>query len=353
MHPSHDSHYKLLFSHPELVKDLLVEFIPILRPDHLRLDTLQRVNGSYTSESGENRRQDIVWRVCLHDRWLYVYLLLEFQSSPDRWMALRMHAYISLLLQDLQRQNQLSEDRKLPPVLPVVLYNGVRNWDCGTELADLIANAPGWLQPLQPAQRYLVVDAGVHSHEGRDTKSNLVAALFRLEHSRTPDDLKRVLRSLNEWLADPQCASLRRDFSLFASWQLRRRVNDRTIPETADLREIHGMLEERQLDWWEQWKLEGIQEGKLEGKREGKREGKLEGILEGKLEGILEGMRAGKRQGILEGEARLLQLILAQRFGPLPVWADERLTQATESDLARWAKDVLDPTLSLEELLTA
>ncbi len=72
MQPNNDTHYKILFSHPELVEDLLVEFIPILRSDHLRLDTLQRVNGSYTTESGENRRQDIVWRVFLRDRWLYV-----------------------------------------------------------------------------------------------------------------------------------------------------------------------------------------------------------------------------------------------------------------------------------------
>jgi flagellar biosynthesis/type III secretory pathway protein FliH len=118
-------------------------------------------------------------------------------------------------------------------------------------------------------------------------------------------------------------------------------MNDRTIPETVDLGEIHSMLEERRLDWWEQWKLEGIQEGRREGVLEGRREGKLQGILE------------GKREGILEGEARLLQLILSQRFKSLPAWADERLTQATEADLVRWAKNVLAPTLSLEEILTA
>lgn len=337
MHLSHDGHYKLLFSHPELVKDLLVEFIPVLRSDHLRLDTLQRVSGSYTSDGGESRRQDIVWRVLLHDRWLYLYLLLEFQSQPDRWMALRMHGYVSLLLQDLQRQKQLFEGGKLPPVLPVVLYNGVRNWDCATELADLIANVPGWLQPFQPAQRYVLIDEVMHSQDSKDTKSNLVAALFRLGHSQTPDDMKRIVRSLNEWLADPECASLRRDFSLFASWQLRRRVNDRSISETADLQEIHSMLEEREHDWWEQWKLEGLREGRLVGMREGKLEGKQE----------------GKREGILVGEVRLLQRILAQRFGPLPPWADERLTQAREIDLLRWAKDVLNPTRSLEELLNA
>ena len=156
-----------------------------------------------------------------------------------------------------------------------------------------------------------------------DTQCNLVAALFRLENSTTPREMQEVLQRLSERLADPQYSSLRRDFSLFACWKLRRKVNDRRIPEITDLWEIHQMLEERQSEWWKQWKEEG----------------KREGILEGKREGILE----GKREGI--------QLVLRQRFGTLPPWADQRLAQATEADLVRWAKEVLNPTLSLEELL--
>jgi hypothetical protein len=70
--------------------------------------------------------------------------------------------------------------------------------------------------------------------------------------------MERVLSSLSEWLAEPKYASLRRDFSQFASWQLRRKVKDPTIPEMADLLEIRSMLEERGMDWWEQWKLEGL-----------------------------------------------------------------------------------------------
>lgn len=153
MAANHDSHYKLLFSHPELIHDLLVEFVSVVRSDTLRLDTLQRVNGSYTSEAGDARYEDMVWKVRLADRWLYVYLLLEFQSRSDDWMALRMHVYVSLLLQDLQRQNQLSPEGKLPPVLPIVLYNGAKAWSAATDLADLLANAPEGLRPLQPARK--------------------------------------------------------------------------------------------------------------------------------------------------------------------------------------------------------
>jgi len=158
-----------------------------------------------------------------------------------------------------------------------------------------------------------------------DSKTNLVAALFRLEHSRTARDMERVLLSLSEWLADPRYASLRRDFSQFASWQLRRKVKDPTIPETADLLEIRSMLEERRLDWWEQWKLEGM----LEGKRE------------------------GKREGILVGEARLLHRLLERRFGSLPTWVEARLAKAVEEDLVQWGERVLDPTVSLEQLLAS
>ena len=339
MAANHDSHYKLLFSHPELVHDLLVEFVSVVRSDTLQLDTLQRVNGSYTSEAGDTRYEDMVWKVRLADRWLYVYLLLEFQSRSDDWMALRMHVYVSLLLHDLQRQNQLSPDGKLPPVLPIVLYNGAKTWTAATDLADLLASAPEGLQALQPAQRYLLIAEAEYPPASLESKTNLVAALFRLEHSRTPRDMERVLLSLSEWLADPKYASLRRDFSQFASYQLRRKVKDPTIPETADLLEIRSMLERQEMEWWQEWELAGLLKGR--------REGKLEGMLVGRREGRLE----GERKGILVGEARLLHRLLERRFGSLPTWVEARLAKAVEEDLVRWGERVLDPTVSLEQLL--
>jgi hypothetical protein len=275
-------------------------------------------------------------------------MLLEFQSRSDEWMALRMHVYVGLLLQDLQRQKQLSPQGKLPPVLPIVLYNGEQPWNAAVELAELLAGAPEALQPFQPAQRYLLIAEEAYKPEFLDSKTNLVAALFRLEHSREPEDMERVLLSLSEWLAEAKDASLRHDFSRFASWQLRRKVRDSTIPETADLLEIRSMLEERRVDWWEQWKLEGMVEGRLEGLHDGR----LEGLAEGKREGMLEGLREGRREGILVGEARLLEQLLEKRFGSLPLWAEARLAKAVEQELVRWGERLLDPAVSLEQLLS-
>ncbi len=119
MNGDHDTGYKLLFSHPEMVRDLLIGFIPGQWIEDADFSTLQKINASYVSENLKQRHDDIVWRVRLQDRWLWVYLILEFQSEPDPWMALRMMVYVGLLAQDLVRRDELFEGI-LPPILPMV-----------------------------------------------------------------------------------------------------------------------------------------------------------------------------------------------------------------------------------------
>ena len=115
------------------------------------------------------------------EHWLYVYLLLEFQSTVDRFMAVRILSYTGLLYQDLIRGQSLYQDR-LPPVFPIVLYNGEPRWKAAVDLSELIHPAPQELQTYQPNNatccwmkghtRIVPSLAGVR---------NLVAAVFRLE----------------------------------------------------------------------------------------------------------------------------------------------------------------------------
>ncbi|MCP4675604.1 MAG: Rpn family recombination-promoting nuclease/putative transposase, partial [Deltaproteobacteria bacterium] len=129
-----DHSYKLLFSHPEMVRDLLRGFVLEEWVNDLDFSTLERVNGSYVSDDLRDREDDVVWRVRFGAKWLYVYLLLEFQSTVDRFMALRIMTYVGLLYQDLVRAKQLTEGGLLPPVLPVVLYNGERRWNAAVDM---------------------------------------------------------------------------------------------------------------------------------------------------------------------------------------------------------------------------
>ena len=101
---------------------------------------------------------------------------------------------------------------------------------------------------------------------GLASVQNLAAALFRLENSRTPADVQRVLVALVAWLRDPEHESIRRAFTVWLKRVLLPgRLPTVSIPEVQDLAEMQSMLAERVIEWTQQWKEEGLQEGLQQG----------------------------------------------------------------------------------------
>jgi hypothetical protein len=164
---THDSGYKLLYSHGAMVRDLLTGFVPGDWINQLDFTSLEKCSGSYISDDLRDRADDLIWRVRWGPRWLYVYMLLEFQSQIDPWMAVRIQTYIGLLYQDLIRAEQLSAGGRLPPVLPLVLYNGATPWSAAREMEPLIEPGPPSLAPYRSQQGYLVLDERRLAAEGR------------------------------------------------------------------------------------------------------------------------------------------------------------------------------------------
>jgi predicted transposase/invertase (TIGR01784 family) len=328
----HDNSYKLLFSHPEMVKDLLTGFVKEAWVEQLDFSTLEKVSGSYVSDELRDREDDIIWRVRWRDEWLYVYLLLEFQSTIDTYMAVRVMSYLGLLYQDLIRQNAFTPNGKLPPVLPVVLYNGEKPWSAAQNVAELVEKVPGGLEHYCPNLSYLLLDEGaiVKRPDWSDNMRNLVAALFRLEHNRSEQDMLQVLGKLVEWLQDPEQRGLRRAFVVWIRRVLvPNRAPDMEMPEfneLQDLHEVHDMLAERMKKWPEQWEQRGI----------------LKGIQRGREEGRME----GRMQAMRETAITLLEL----KFGALPDWATQMINQADAARLDAWTRGVLTAE-SLEALL--
>jgi predicted transposase/invertase (TIGR01784 family) len=266
----HDNGYKLLFSHAEMVADLLRGFVHEPWVAQLDFGSLEKVNASYVTGHLRSREGDVVWRLRLGgDRWLYVYILVEFQSTVDPFMAVRMLVYVGLLYQDLIHQGAFTAEGKLPPVFPFLLYNGRGPWGSPVEVADLIAEVPGGLSRYQPRLSYFLLDEGRVGEQDL-AGQNLMAALVRLERSRGPGEVQEVLASLLAWLEGPERAALRRSF---ATWiravLLPARMPQAEIPEVQDLQEVRSMLAERVVEWTEEWKREGFEEGFEDGFEEG------------------------------------------------------------------------------------
>jgi hypothetical protein len=79
--------------------------------------------------------------------------------------------------------------------------------------------------------------------------------------------------------------------------------------------------------------------------------GKMAYITSVERIGIKKGIEQGIQQGIRQGESTVLRRLLRRRFGPLPDWAERRLSEAAPAKLERWIDGLLDPD-TLEDALT-
>ena len=289
----HDAAYKLLFSRPRMVRDLLDGFAARGWSDALDFDTLTPLPASFVGEDLRQRHADLVWRVRFRDEdWLYLVLLLEFQATVDPAMAVRMLAYTAMALQRLVADGVLSEHGALPSILPVVLYNGPRRWTAPLEVADMFAAAA----PHRPSQRYYVLDVRA---PGADLPAdNLVSALVGLERARDASGLDAALRALSELVRASGDEHLRR---AFGAWLRARLGASGRLPAGAEdplarLEEAQTMLEETLGEWTREWLERGRDEGRAEGIERGRDEGRAEGIERGRDEGIEQGRDEGRAE---------------------------------------------------------
>ena len=263
----HDHSYRQLFSHVEMVRDLLTGFVRDDWVQSIDLGTLESVTGSFVTDDYRDREDDVIWRVRWSDGWLYIYLLIEFQSTEDRFMAVRIANYATLLYQDLIAQAAWSPSGRLPPVLPIVLYNGEPRWTAQTELFSLIEPVPGGLERYRPQWSYLLLDEGAIARDDvyPPEVRNLVAALFHLEKARDEATWLAVYARLVELLDSSALDSLKRAFGrwIYRSF-IRKKRPGIQLPSIDDYNEVHVMLQQRV----EQWNAEILERGRAEGRRE-------------------------------------------------------------------------------------
>ena len=269
----HDPIYKRLFAFPRMVGDLLRA---VGDPDWLGdvdWGTLEKLSAEHVGDSGQRRLGDAAWRVRFSNGWLYLLVLLEFQSRSDARMALRNLEYTALLYGDLARRGELGAPGRWPPVLPVVLYNGDTPWTAALEMRDLLAPVPATLSAYQPSQRSLLLDERRVAVDDLPL-GNLMRAVVGFEQSRTPTDVVRVAEALRGLLRSPQDSDLGR---AFAAWMQQMVVGTSAGQAGLELGETLGeatmTLVERMAQWPEQWRREGVAEGRREGVAEGHRQG--------------------------------------------------------------------------------
>ena len=176
-----DASYKLLFSHPQIVAALIQGLINDPWINLIDFSTLRPISGDLISEQLKRQHADCIWQVNAPEGQGIILIHIEFQSTIDPIMPLRVAIYSGLMLQSLLRRLRLTQNGNWPPVLSIVIYNGTKPWRLSTQLSDHIRKAPVGLLKVTPEHRFVLIDIRRQKLESADKLNNTVGLLFRFE----------------------------------------------------------------------------------------------------------------------------------------------------------------------------
>ncbi len=276
----HDTGYKELFSYPEFVQQLIEGFAPAEIARLMDFSTLKSQSGNYITPLFEEKIEDVVWSVNVNwqgmTQEVYLYILLEFQSSVDRTMPVRLMHYAACFYSELLKQKVITPGQGLPPVFPVVLYNGSERWTASLDLYDMIMpEPPGLLQVYQPRMRYYLVDEGRYTDEQLGLVRSPLSGVFSIEKASTNRQglQKAVDRIVAIIQADPDKERIDKIITRWLKRHLQRLGAEVDLNQLNSLVEDKDMLAENLENWAQQERQVGLQEGEKLGIEKGEKLG--------------------------------------------------------------------------------
>ncbi|HZH18226.1 MAG TPA: Rpn family recombination-promoting nuclease/putative transposase [Archangium sp.] len=137
MSGSHDLFARYTFGHPERAAAELRAVLPAQVVSEVDWSSLRREPGSVVDPELRETESDLLFTARLRmGHPLLLYVLLEHQSSVDRWMALRMLRYVVRQVERWRQEHP--ESTRLPVIIPLVMYHGVDGaWTAPRRVEDL------------------------------------------------------------------------------------------------------------------------------------------------------------------------------------------------------------------------
>ncbi|MBK7578654.1 MAG: Rpn family recombination-promoting nuclease/putative transposase [Myxococcales bacterium] len=276
-------------------------------------------------------RSDVLFSARLDDRELYLYLLLEHQSTADAWMPLRLLGYMLRIWEGYLETHP--DAKKLPAVVPMLLSHSEGGWSAPLafqELLDLDEALAAALETCIPSFQPLHDDLTRTESEDLHRRSMTALgrlSLFCLDRARRSSDL---LTELARWRGTVEDA-LAAPNGVAALGAVLRYILEASETTPEQVRQLTRQLGPR----GEEAFMTGAQILRAEAEAKGKAEGEAK----------------GKAEGEAKGKAEVLIKLLELRFGGVPDAAVTRILNAPMTDLDRWVERFITAT-TLDDVMT-
>ena len=137
-------------------------------------------------------------KIQLENTELYLIALIEHQSEADADMSFRLLRYMVYVWTDYAAtQEKLhpgitkSKDFLYPPILPIIYYEGTRQWTSALHFKDRVFTSDIF-EEFIPDYKYLVVPLNKYSQEDLIEKGDELSAIFILNKLKSSSDFKHL-----------------------------------------------------------------------------------------------------------------------------------------------------------------
>ena len=336
MSGQHDLFARYTFGHPERATAELRAVLPAQVVSEVDWSSLRREHGSVVDPELRETESDLLFTARLRTGHpLLLYVLLEHQSSVDRWMALRMLRYVVRQVERWRQENPKSQ--VLPLIIPLVMYHGPEGtWTAPRRVEDLFELPEGeaereqW-RALVPRFEYLLDDLTAEREEALRARSGPPLARLAwlvLRYGRTGE----LARKLPDWVAlfaqvqaGPEGAEHLVVVIRYLQWTEGKGVH------AATRQVLHSLVDEQRAEeLMGSWAEEMIEEGIQKGLEKGLEKGLAKGLAKGRAEDILRILTA---RGVHVDEASRQRILSCADVATLDRWFDRSLNATTLSDV--------------------
>jgi predicted transposase/invertase (TIGR01784 family) len=282
-HP-HDRFFRALLGVPAAANALFRERLPRELVEELTDSPPEPVETTFVDSRLKRSIADGLYRLRLRSRRpLYVYSLVEHKSAPEPRLALQLLGYMVRTWENEERQQ--GDGRKLPGIVPLVVYHGEKPWTVPASFRALVdLERSLWPKPLD--FEMVVSDIGAMEDERLSREPAQRAGLLGLKYATRVDrqgaQLRSVLEALREVpsLVEPGFAYIMGTYS--------------RVDRALLLGEVRKVMPEYEPELISiaarEWKEEGREQGQKEGREQGRRDSLLR-VLELRFGSLADGVR--------------------------------------------------------------
>lgn len=241
-----DTVFKKIFGDKELFLMFLKDFIDKPWVKDISVEDLKLMPSKYIGLRESTRESDIVYEINHNELKMYVFVLLEHQGKVNFLMVFRMLEYMTKIWRSRIKEagKKLSERKeyKLPPIVPIVFYDGIENWTAETEFQKKVEKYELFKNNI-PKFEYELINLNKISIDKLEKLEDAMSFILIIDKCREPKDFEKMKDLKEEFWENIKEALKNENILETVAESIEKMMERLNVPE-KDIDDMVNMLEE-------------------------------------------------------------------------------------------------------------